>query len=163
MAENKLLIISSQGVKYLCKESESTYYNVSNPMINFEENEDVFEIVPLDESYKNKLYLYQEKEVYLRPILYPNGWLALCLQNPNDKNDYIVLTVNLEISNAIGLPDCTFIDINNQPEALSFLINNGIGKDIGYTRQSGFVNYPMVSIDLALLYQHSPETFDNII
>ena len=73
--------------------------------------------------------------------------------------DYIVLSVNLERMDALGLPDRTFMDANHYPEAMEFLIANGLATDSGYKRRSGFVEYPMAMLNLPLLYRHDPQVF----
>ena len=77
-----------------------------------------------------------------------------------------MLTVNLEDSPAFGIPDQAFIDINNNPEAMEFLIReflirNSLAEDTGYRRKSGWVEYPMARLNLAELYRLSPESFEN--
>ena len=54
-----------------------------------------------------------------------------------------------------------FIDINNNPEAMEFLIRNSLAEDTGYRRKSGWVEYPMAKLNLAELYRLSPESFEN--
>ena len=161
-------IIRANGKNYLCFKDEDvdtnivSYVNIANMMIVFETGEDEFEIIPIDESLKEKIYMYKEREVRLAPSLYPNGWLAITVENPYDKNDFIVLSTNIESMPAMGLPDRVFVDCNNEPEALEFLVKNGFAEETGYSRQSGFVSYPMVIVDLALIYQHAPEAFSTI-
>ena len=76
-----------------------------------------------------------------------------------DEDEYIVLSVNLEEMDALGLPDRTFIDVNHYPEAMEFLVKNGLATDSEYKRRSGFVEYPMAMLNLPLLYQHNPSKF----
>ena len=59
-----------------------------------------------------------------------------------DEDEYIVLSVNLEEMDALGLPDRTFIDVNNYPDALDFLVENRLATDSGYKRRSGFRGIP---------------------
>ena len=49
-----------------------------------------------------------------------------------DEDEYIVLSVNLEEMDALGLPDRTFIDVNHYPEAMEFLVKNGLATDSEY-------------------------------
>lgn len=76
-----------------------------------------------------------------------------------DESEYIVLSVNLEEMNALGLPDRTFIDVNHYPDAMAFLKKSvkRLGNGFGYKRRSGFVEYPMVMLNLVLIYQHFPK------
>ena len=80
----------------------------------------------------------------------------------NQMLSYTILTVNLEEMDAIGLPDKAFIDINNNPDAMEFLVLNNLATDTGYRRGSGWVEYPMVHVNLPLVFQHCPESFNRI-
>ena len=59
------------------------------------------------------------------------------LETPDDGGTYTVLTVNLEECPASGIPDRAFVDVNNNPEAMEFLIRNNLAEDTGYRRMSG--------------------------
>ena len=158
-----LEIIRSAGTDHLCYRMEDdTFVAVHNPMLSFTEKEDEFEIVPSDNSYRKKLYIYQGQAVRLVPQIYHNGWLALCLELADTEEPYTILTVNLEETDAVGLPDRTFIDINNNPDAMEFLELNHLATDTGYRRGSGWVEYPMVHVNLPLVFQHCPESFNHI-
>lgn len=63
---------------------------------------------------------------------------------------------------AVGLPDKAFIDINNNPDAMEFLVLNNLATDTGYRRGSGWVEYPMAHVNLPLVFQHCPEAFNHI-
>lgn len=129
-------IIRSAGTDHLCYRVENdTFVAVHNQMLSFTEKEDEFEIVPTDKSYRDKLYIYQGQAVRLVPQIYRNGWLALCLELADTEEPYTILTVNLEEMDAIGLPDKAFIDINNNPDAMEFLVLNNLATDTGYRRQ----------------------------
>ena len=154
-------IVRSENKEYLCYKSDSVYVFVSNPMIAFTEGEDNFQIVEPDSSFIRKEYEFRGERFYLVPRFYGNGWLALTLQSVEDKTEYIVLSVNLERMDAIGLPDRTFIDVNHYPDAMEFLVANGLATDSDYKRRSGFVEYPMAMLNLPLLYQHAPQTFQD--
>ena len=127
--EIQFAIIRAENVEHLCYKVDATYVDVSNPMLAFTVDEDEFEVVEPDCSFME------------------------------DEQDYIVLSVNLESMDALGLPDCTFIDINHYPEAMQFLTENGLANDSGYKRRSGFVEYPMATLNLPLLYRHNPQNF----
>ena len=69
-----LEIIRSAGTDYLCYRMEDdTFVAVHNPMLFFTEKEDEFEIIPPDNSYREKLYIYQGQAVRLVPRIYCNG------------------------------------------------------------------------------------------
>lgn len=152
-------IVRSENTEYLCYKADDGYVDVSSPMLGFIAGEDDFEIVEPDGSFMQKEYVFRGKRYHLVPRLYGNGWLALTLEKVDDKDEFIVLSVNLEEMDAIGLPDRTFIDVNNYPEAMEFLVANGLATDSGYKRRSGFVEYPMATLDLPLLYRHNPQAF----
>lgn len=153
-------IIRFQGAEYLCYRADGMYVDVSNPMVAFT-GEDEFEIVKQDESLLRKEYEYNGSKVRLVPGFYGNGWPALTLETAEDGELYTVLSVNLEEMDAIGLPDRTFIDTNNNPEAMEFLVSNGLATDTGYKRRSGWVEYPMAILNLPLLFQHDPKAFQH--
>lgn len=155
-------IIRSSGKDYLCYRNDNTYVDVSMPMLNFSKEEDEFEILSPDSSYRNRIYEYNGQEMRVEPAFYSNGWPAICVINQDDENDYEVLTVNLEELDAIGVPNRTFVDCNNHPEAMEFLVKNGFATDTGYKRRSDFIEYPLVQVNLVKLYQHNPEVFGNV-
>ena len=59
---------------------------------------------------------------------------------------YCDITVNLYafISNT----DCSYLDTNNAPFIVKFLLDNKLGKLTGRTAQSGFCEYPEFEFDL---------------
>lgn len=159
--EIKFAIVRSENVEHLCYKVDAVYVDVSNPMMFFTVDEDEFEVVIPDFSFMKKEYEFRGERYYLVPRFYGNGWLALTLAMVEDEQEFIVLSVNLEEMDALGLPDRTFIDINHYPEAMEFLVANGLATDSGYRRISGFVEYPMAMLNLPLLYQHNPQNFQN--
>lgn len=159
--EIKFAIVRSKNVEHLCYKVDAVYVDVSNPMMFFTVDEDEFEVVIPDYSFMKKEYEFRGERYYLVPRFYGNGWLALTLAMVEDEQEFIVLSVNLEEMDALGLPDRTFIDINHYPEAMEFLVANGLATDSGYRRRSGFVEYPMAMLNLPLLYQHNPQSFQN--
>ena len=80
-------------------------------------------------------------------------------QKENVTEQYAVLTVSF--GDFLALKNCAFIDTNNNPEAMEFLIRNSLAEDTGYRRKSGWVEYPMARLNLAELYRLSPESFEN--
>ena len=131
-------------------------------MMLFVEGEDDFMVVQPNLNPPDRIFRYQEKELRLVPEFYQNGWLALSLENPDNQELYTILTVNLEEMPAFGIPDKAFIDINNNPEALDFLTRHGLAEDTGYSRQSGWINYPMVKLNLPVIYKLNPFAFQKI-
>lgn len=155
----QLAIIRSEGKEHLCYRDEECFFDVSYPMTTFTEGEDKFEIVKCNRPLADKTFLYQGKHFLIIPDMYYNGWLALCLKDPTTNEPYTTLTVNLTHEHAFSLPDKAFIDINNNPDAMEFLIANKLAEDTGYKKQSGWVNYPMVRLNLPLLYRLDPAAF----
>lgn len=111
-------IIRFEGKNHLCYRNDDSYIDVSMPILNFTEGEDNFEISSPDWLCRDQIYEYDGRKVRVTPAFYDNGWPAICIVNPDDEGDYELLTVNLETMDAIGLPNRTFVDCNNQPEAL---------------------------------------------
>ena len=122
--EIQFTIVRSENKEYLCYKAGEAYVDASNPMIAFATGEDEFEIVEPDSSFRQKEYEFRGEQYYLVPEFYRNGWLALTLVMVEDEDEYIVLSVNLEEMDALGLPDRTFIDVNHYPEAMEFLVKN---------------------------------------
>lgn len=156
-------IILSEGKEYLCYKEEDSFVDVSFPMMTFTAGEDDFEIVKCNRPFSGKTFPYHGRHLSIAPEMYHNGWLALCLKDPKTDEPYTVLTVNLEYEPAFALPDKAFIDINNNPEAMEFLLSNSLAEDTGYRRRSGWVNYPMVKLNLPMLYRLNPTAFNTML
>ena len=101
-----------------------------------------------------------KKKLKLVPGFYPNGWLALSLEVP--KTGEALYGTDRQSGGLSGLriPDKAFVDINNNPEAMDFLIRYNLAEDTGYRRRSGWVEYPMVKLNLPELYRISPAYFE---
>ena len=140
--EIQFVIVRSENAEYLCHNVNGTYVDVSDPSTEFVSGEDDFRLVEPDSSLTRKEYEFRGERFYLMPQFYGNGWLALTLQ-----------------SDALDLPDRTFIDVNHYPDAMEFLETNNLATYSGYKRRSGFVEYPMAVLNLPLLYQHAPQIF----
>ena len=177
--KKKYVIILSEGKEYLCCHEDGCYYDVSCPMRSFTEGEEDFEIMDSGQNRHGNTYPYHKRKLKLVPGFYPNGWLAfalfsilsvwialqspvyaLSLEVPKTGEAYTVLTVNLEDFPAFGIPDRAFVDINNNPEAMDFLIRYNLAGDTGYRRRSGWMEYPMVKLNLPELYRISPVSFE---
>lgn len=155
-------IILHGGKEYLCHKDGECFVDVSCPMRAFTAGEDDFEIVKCNRPFSDKTFPYHDRHLSIVPEIYHNGWLALCLKEPKTDELYTVLTVNLENDHAFALPDRAFIDINNNPDAMEFLLSNRLAEDTGYRRQSGWVSYPMVTLNLPELYRLNPPAFDRM-
>lgn len=55
-----------------------------------------------------------------------------------------------------------YADINNVPESLDFLVKNGFARKTPMSRQSGFVTYPAVAVDLLKMCAIAPEKFEEM-
>ena len=122
--EKKYAIILFKGKEYLCGHEDGCHYDVSCPVRTFTEGEDDFKIQESGKNRSERTFRYHGKEFRLVTGFYPNGWPVLSLESPDNGELYTVLTVNLEDSPAFGIPDQAFIDINNNPEAMEFLIRS---------------------------------------
>lgn len=156
-------IILHGGKEYLCHKNGECFVDVSCPMRAFTAGEDDFEIVKCNRPFSGKTFPYHDRHLSIVLEIYHNGWLALCLKEPKTDELYTVLTVNLENVPAFALPDRAFIDINNNPDAMEFLLSNRLAKDTGYRRQSGWVSYPMVTLNLPELYRLNPPAFGRML
>lgn len=156
-------IILHGGKEYLCHKDGECFVDVSCPMRAFTAGEDDFEIVKCNRPFSGRTFLYQDLHLSVVPEMYYNGWLALCLKEPETDELYTVLTVNLENDHAFALPDRAFIDINNNPDAMEFLLSNRLAEDTGYRRWSGWVSYPMVTLNLPELYRLNPPAFGRML
>ena len=159
----RLAIIRSEGKEHLCYREEECFVDVSYPMVTFTKGEDDFEIAKCDHPSMEETFLYQESRLSIVIERYHNGWPALSLKDPVTHEIYTVLTVNLEDKAAFSLPDRVFVDINNNPDAMEFLLSNKLAEDTGYRRQSGWVSYPMVTLNLPTFYRLDPHVFSAIL
>ena len=94
--------------------------------------------------YTYKLY----NEIYniklMRSIYSDNNNTAIIAET-EEGEPFGVLTVNL----GEDLPkDMAYINTNNMPDALDFLIKNDLAEDTGKTGKSGFCTYPLVKLKL---------------
>lgn len=156
-------IILHGGKEYLCYKDGECFVDVSCPMRAFTAEEDDFEIVKCNRPFSGRTFPYHDRYLSIVPEIYHNGWLALCLKEPKTDELYTVLTVNLENDPAFALPDRAFIDINNNPDAMEFLLSNHLAEDTGYRRRSGWVSYPMVTLNLPELYRLNPPAFGRML
>lgn len=76
--------------------------------------------------------------------------------NPNELEQYAVLTVSF--GEFIGPRDCAYIDTNNCPFAKQ-LLDQGIAKDTGFTKNSGFCEYPLWVFKREFLEQIGGENY----
>jgi len=82
-----------------------------------------------------------------------NNTLAVVAQEEQQKGfwtPFATLTVNLDGIGTQGMlqdEKTAFVDTNNCPGAVEFLIENGLAKDAGFMGKSGFCTYPLMVFD----------------
>lgn len=69
----------------------------------------------------------------------------LAIMAYEDGQPYGVLTVNIDYL----MPDCACVDTNNWPDAEQIIKEQGFGKPLGRSIQSGFCSYPIYQFDLS--------------
>lgn len=150
-------IVKGKNGDVLCFRYGNELINVSHTAERYDVS--TAEIVQPDPALLTKKYEYKGSSVNLKPKFYKNGWpaLVLCLHGTNEI--YFVLSVNLEDLPVPGIPDFTFIDSNNEPEAVDFLVKNGLATATPTKRRSGFCEYPIVRLNLPLIFQHDPNAY----
>ncbi len=74
----------------------------------------------------------------------------------NMSEPYAMLTVSF--GEYIGAKNCTYIDTNNCPFAEQ-LLEYGIARDTGFTKQSGFCKYPLWEFKEEFLKDHGAENY----
>lgn len=155
--ETKFLIVKGKSENVLCYKYGDELINVCNPSEWYDAT--TAEIIQPDPALLTKPYEYKGYTVNFKPKFYKNGIIALtlCLHETNEI--YFVLSVNLEELPLPGIPPFTFIDSNNEPEAVDFLVRNGLAYTTPNKRRSAFCEYPMVRLNLPLIFQHDPSAF----
>lgn len=90
---------------------------------------------------------------------------GLAVLAEEDGEPYACLTVNLpsyvnpDVCEVICIPNAAYIDNNNCPWAVSELIEMGIAKDTGYTKGSGWCEYPLLQFDEEWLKSVDAKTY----
>ena len=150
-------IVSVEGEALLCFVHNETLYSVTDPSDYFSFDE--VELVEPNPALLKKVYNYKGQTVRITVSFFRGGWLEIFADRIGDSEGRFVLCRTLEGQPALSIPAITFVDINNEPEALEFLVQNGFVSPPEEYRRSGFVNYPVVRLNLPLLYQHDPDSF----
>lgn len=73
-----------------------------------------------------------------------------------------MLTVNLNTVPMMSFSPFIYADINNVPEGLDLLVNSGLARKLPMSRQSGFVSYPAIAVDLLKMCAIAPEKFEEM-
>lgn len=141
----------------------TVYVSVCNPNIYYIKGQDEFEELPMPKN-EDKTYVIEDRKVKIQPAFYNNGCIAVIAVpvDAEDTYDYFTLTVNLYDMNLMSFSPFIYADINNVPESLDFLVENGFACKTPMSRQSGFVTYPAVAVNLLKMYAIAPERFEQM-
>lgn len=98
-----------------------------------------------------KLGLYNQTALYVAPWSDMADAYGIAIQAYENGEPYAVLTVNLQsrlgnFCEMIGLKNAAYVNVNHYPW-IRELIEAGIAKDTGFTKQSGFLKYPLYLFD----------------
>ena len=101
--------------------------------------------------YFNLNYYGETYRVYIEATKYmDNGTLALCMFT-DEGEPFCNLTTNIMDSNLFANSTTAFVDTNNCPWAEQFIVDNKLGKALGYSGASGFCRYPLYEFNLEKL------------
>ncbi len=104
---------------------------------------------------KPEFGLYSVRDYMGRELTMP--CISLVLQTEPDGEDYAVLTKSF--GEFIGIKNATYIDTNNCPCAEKFLIL-GLARDTGFTKSSGFCEYPLWQFDEQFLREIGGDEYE---
>lgn len=98
-----------------------------------------------------KLGLYNQTALFVAPGCNMADAYGIAIQAYENGEPYAVLTVNLpsrlgNFCEMIGLKNAAYADTNNCPW-IKELVEAGVVKDTGFTKQSGFCEYPLYLFD----------------
>jgi hypothetical protein len=123
----------------------------------------------LEENKNKKTFEYEGKEYELRVGSYPMAPLAMFVaiqekgnQDPSNEKVISVCLGNYQSEGSFVQPYCTFIDVNNSPDAIDMLEKTGLAEP--YVKwgavvemQSGFVSYPVYQFNQNMLKELDPQ------
>lgn len=141
----------------------TVYVSLCNPNVYYIKGQDDFEELPMPKN-EDKTYVIEDRNVKIQPAFYNNGCIAVIAVpvDAEDPYDYFTLTVNLYEMNLMSFSPFIYADVNNVPESLDFLVNNGFASKLPMSRQSGFVSYPAIAVDLLKMCAIAPEKFEEM-
>ncbi len=84
------------------------------------------------------LFLYQVTDYMGKTQTIPG--INLTINTGQIEEPYATLTKSF--GEFIGIKNCAYMDLNNCPFAIT-LLDLGIAKDTGYSKESGFCSYPL--------------------
>ena len=139
-------------------------FDGANETLNDEENKR-----PKISKEPKKTFEYEGKEYELRIGSYPMAPLAMFVgiqekgnQDPSNERILSVCLGNYQSEGSFVQPFCTFIDINNSPDAIDILEQSGLAEP--YVKwgeivemQSGFVLYPVYQFNQNMLQELDPQ------
>ena len=123
----------------------------------------------LEEGKSKKTFEYEGKEYELRVGSYPMAPLAMFVaiqekgnKDPSNERIVSVCLGNYQSEGSFVQPYCTFIDVNNSPDAIDMLEKTGLAEP--YVKwgevvemQSGFVSYPVYQFNQNMLKELDPQ------
>ena len=94
-----------------------------------------------------RLGLYNQVNTIYPDSMDESKVFGIAIQAYRDGEPYSTLTTNLysrmgEFCEMIGIKNAAYVDLNNNPWATQ-LLESGVAKDTGFTKQSGFCEYPL--------------------
>ncbi len=104
-----------------------------------------------DIAVKAKLALYEVSDYMGRDMHIP------AIQLLTEGNEPFA-TVTKSFGEFIGIKNCCYMDMNNCPFA-TVLLDEGVAKDTGFTKQSGWCSYPLWVFDEKFLKEIGGETY----
>lgn len=119
--------------------------------------------------YKIKLHTDREIDVIPQTRLYRVSdfmgmdmhgiaiWLHTDSLDDGEMQPFAVITKSF--GEFIGLKNCAYIDLNNCPYAEQ-LLKEGIAKDTGFTKRSGYCTYPLWEFNEDFLREHGKENYE---
>ena len=121
---------------------------------------------------QKRTFEYNGKEYELRIGSYPMAPLAMFVaiqekgnQDPSNERIISVCLGNYQSEGSFVQPGCTFIDVNNSPDAIDILEKSGLAEP--YIKwgeivemQSGFVSYPVYQFNQMKLQELDPKGFE---
>lgn len=126
----------------------------------------------LEDYVARKTFEYEGKEYELRMGAYPMAPLAMFVaiqekgnKDPSNERIISVCLGNYQSEGSFVQPGCTFIDVNNSPDAIAMLEKTGLAEP--YIKwgevvemQSGFVSYPVYQFNQMKLMELDPNGFE---
>ena len=120
--EKKYAIILFKGKEYLCGHEDGCHYDVSCPVRTFTEGEDDFKIHESGKNRSERTFRYHGKGIQACHRLLPERMAGSESGITGQRGTIHGTYRQSEDSRHSGFPTKAFIDTNNNPEAMEFLI-----------------------------------------